>query len=117
MGQLLGPAEIGLLSTVGAVSAIKIYKKPKIGLLSSGNELVDCAASDLPDGTIRDSNKAMMKAFLQSTGIEVLDFGTMRDFAEDIHEKMQKALSEVDLLVTTGGVSMGKKDLIKPYME
>ena len=119
-GQIIAPAEIGLLSTVGVVKNIKVYKKPVIGLLSSGNELVNCDSETLPDGTIRDSNKGMMIAMLKKAGVDsqnIRDFGTMIDTSDDIHSKMQKALSEVDLLVTTGGVSMGKKDLIKPYVE
>lgn len=64
-GQHLNPAEIGLLSTVGHVKNIKVFKKPTIGLLSSGNELVECHEDgELADGKIRDSNKPMMKGLL-----------------------------------------------------
>ena len=61
---MLRSAEIGLLSTVGHVGGIKVYRKPMIGLVSSGNELVDAAEKNLPDGMIRDSNKAMLMSLL-----------------------------------------------------
>jgi molybdopterin biosynthesis enzyme len=65
--------------------------KPIIGLLSSGNELVDASQKYLPDGMIRDSNKAMLIAFLNSIGHEnfkVNDYGCMRDSGDEIDEKM-----------------------------
>lgn len=106
---------------MGHVKDIKVYKKAIIGLLSSGNELVECHEDgELADGKIRDSNKPMMKGLLIQSGVspnQIRDFGSMSDDSEDIHTKMQEALKEVDILVTTGGVSMGKRDLIKPYVE
>ena len=69
---------------------IQVYKPPIIGLLSSGNELVSCDSESLPDGTIRDSNKAMMMAMLRkvSAQADIRDFGTMVDTSDDIHSKM-----------------------------
>lgn len=60
---VLRAAEIGLLATVGVIEKIKIYKKPRIGLVSTGNELVHASTVNLPDGKIRDSNKLMLTAF------------------------------------------------------
>jgi len=58
-------AEIGLLATVGHIKDIKVYKRPIIGLLSTGNELVDASTEHLEDGKIRDSNKLMLKSIIQ----------------------------------------------------
>ena len=99
---------------------IKVYQKPVIGLISSGNELVDASEAVLPDGKIRDSNKAMLQAFLAEANHDrfmVKDYGCMRDSGQEIDEIMVKATEECDIVVTSGGVSMGKKDLIKPYLE
>ena len=84
---MLHSAEIGLLCTVGHISQIKVYRKPVIGLISSGNELVDASEKTLPDGMIRDSNKAMLKAFLHEAGHEkfkVKDNGCMKDTGLEI---------------------------------
>jgi gephyrin len=64
-GQTLRAAEIGLLATVGKVKNIKVYRKPVIGLVSTGNELVDAATEHLEDGKIRDSNKLMLTTVLK----------------------------------------------------
>ena len=63
--QVLRAAEIGLLATVGRVKGIKVFRKPVIGLLSTGNELVDASSAELEDGKIRDSNKLMLKSIIK----------------------------------------------------
>lgn len=63
--QVLKSAEIGLLATVGRVRGVKVYRKPIIGLLSTGNELVGASTEELEDGKIRDSNKIMLKSILK----------------------------------------------------
>ena len=63
--SVLRAAEIGLLATVGRVKGIKVYRKPIIGLLSTGNELVDASSPELEDGKIRDSNKIMLKSIIK----------------------------------------------------
>ena len=63
--QVIRAAEIGLLATVGRVKGIKVFRKPVIGLLSTGNELVDASSAELEDGKIRDSNKLMLKSIIK----------------------------------------------------
>ena len=77
--QTLRSAEIGLLATVGRIKGIKVYKKPVIGILSTGNELVDASTETLDDGKIRDSNKLMLKNILREYGVasDIIDFGTV----------------------------------------
>jgi gephyrin len=117
--QTLRAAEIGLLATVGRIKSIKAYKKPLIGLLSTGNELVDASTEHLEDGKIRDSNKLMLKSIIREFGIasEIHDYGTVSDEYEELHTAMQKATKECDIVITSGGVSMGEMDLVKPYVE
>lgn len=114
--QTLRAAEIGLLATVGRVKGIKVYKKPVIGLLSTGNELVDASTKTLEDGKIRDSNKLMLINIIKEFGVasEVRDFGSVQDEASSLHLAMQDATKKCDILVTSGGVSMGEMDLVKP---
>ena len=77
--QTLRAAEIGLLATVGRIKGIKVYQKPVIGILSTGNELVDASTETLDDGKIRDSNKLMLKNILKEFNVsaEIKDFGTV----------------------------------------
>jgi molybdopterin biosynthesis enzyme len=79
--QVLRSAEIGLLATIGHITSIKVYKKPVIGLISTGNELVDANTVELEDGKIRDSNKLMLKSLINEFQIasEVRDYGVVRD--------------------------------------
>jgi len=107
------------LATVGRIKGIKVYKKPVIGLLSTGNELVDASTECLEDGKIRDSNKLMLINILKEFGVasEIRDFGSVQDEASSLHLAMQEATKKCDILVTSGGVSMGEMDLVKPYVE
>ncbi len=77
--QTLRAAEIGLLATVGRIKGIKVYQKPVVGILSTGNELVDASTETLDDGKIRDSNKLMLKNILKEFNVaaEIKDFGTV----------------------------------------
>ena len=117
--QVIRAAEIGLLATVGRVRGIKVFRKPVIGLLSTGNEIVDAGTEILDDGKIRDSNKLMLTAILKELQVarEIKDYGAVGDTEEELHSAMQTATSECDIVVTSGGVSMGEMDLVKPYIE
>jgi len=111
----LGAAEIGLLATVG-VTQVCTYPRPRIAVLSTGDELVEPDAVPMP-GQIRDSNRAMLLAAVTSSGGVALDLGIAGDQVETISARIQQGLQEADLLLTSGGVSMGDLDLIKPLFE
>lgn len=87
---MLRAAEIGLLATVGRIKGVKVYRRPVIGLLSTGNELVDAGSEELEDGKIRDSNKLMLKAIIKEYQVagEVKDYGTVSDREDSLHEAM-----------------------------
>jgi gephyrin len=122
--QLLGPAEIGLLASVGA-TYVKCFKRPVVGVMSTGNELVDpwvegdAAALDGGAGgsKIRDSNRAALLSSLGQTGAETVDLGIVKDSVEALRGAMLDAVRTCDVVVTSGGVSMGEKDLVKPMLE
>ncbi|KAG0768310.1 hypothetical protein G6F60_000803 [Rhizopus arrhizus] len=116
-GQKVGPSEVALLASVG-VRHVKVYRKPLVGVLSSGNEVLEHIHTDsLKPGQIRDTNRLSLLAAVRNAGFEATDLGIVSDNVDDIHEALEEALSRVDVLITTGGVSMGKADLMKPILE
>ncbi|KAK6144129.1 hypothetical protein DH2020_020949 [Rehmannia glutinosa] len=138
-GELLGAAEIGLLATVG-VTVVKVYRPPKIGVLSTGDELVEPTNEslnrgqnhskvlfqrDLPQYNFPNSLSCILNLhddvyFLCSSesSSEVLDLGIAHDDEEEIERIFDRAFSSgIDILLTSGGVSMGDRDFIKPLLE
>jgi len=86
----IGPAEIGILASIGKTDEIRVYRKPSIGILSTGNELVNSREKDLQagNGKIRDSNTHMISSILHSYGFsETKSYGIIKDTIEDIEEK------------------------------
>ncbi|KAK3988526.1 MoaB/Mog domain-containing protein [Cladorrhinum sp. PSN332] len=109
--------EIGLLSAVGVLE-VQVYKKPTIGVLSTGDEIVEHSKPDpLQHGEVRDTNRPTLISAAQGAGYEVLDLGIVSDKPGSLEETLRSALRQVDLLITTGGVSMGELDLLKPTIE
>ncbi len=114
-GTRLGPAEIGLLATAGVTEAL-VYPRPKVAVLSTGDELVE-PGSPLGPGQIRDSNRAMLIAAIQAVGGDAVDLGISGDSQSSLEASVQRGLANADVLLTSGGVSMGDLDLIKPLLE
>ncbi|KAL4238950.1 hypothetical protein ACF0H5_003654 [Mactra antiquata] len=110
-GQRLGPSELGILATVG-VTNVLCYKKPVIGVLSTGNELLEPGAK-LEPGKIRDSNRTTLLAQLMEHGFNSVDLGIAEDTPDALLKMLQNALEKADIIVTSGGVSMGEKDLLR----
>ena len=111
-GTHLGAAEIGLLATVG-ITNVRVYPRPKVAVLSTGDELVEPDRLPGP-GQIRDSNRAMLIAAIEAAGGEPLDLGIAGDTLAVIKARMDEGMAAADLLISSGGVSMGDLDLIKP---
>lgn len=110
-GIMLGPAEIGLAATVGAVR-VHAHRGARVGILSTGNELVP-PDQPLRAGTIRESNGAMLAAAVRLAGGEVIDLGIVRDEESLLRAAIASAQADCDVLLSTGGVSMGELDLMK----
>jgi molybdopterin molybdotransferase len=109
-GTRLTPYNIGLAAALG-YSALKVYQKPKIALIATGNELVSVGAQ-AGKHQIFDSNKLMLSAVCQELGAEIIDFGIVNDSTEEIAEKISQALKIADALITTGGTSVGGLDFV-----
>ncbi len=114
-GALLGAAEIGLLATIGK-SEMHAHRRPRVAVFSTGDELVEVDVPLAP-GKIRDSNRYALTAAVRSAGADALSFGVARDNAAEIESKMEMALAQADAVISSGGVSMGKLDLVKPLLE
>ena len=114
-GERMDAAEIGLLATAGIVN-VPVFPRPKVAVLSTGDELVE-PGDPLGPGQIRDSNRAMLVAAIEAVGGEPIDLGISGDSQEALEERVQEGLDQADILLTSGGVSMGDLDLVKPLLE
>ena len=114
-GTPLGPAELGLLATTGKGSVL-VHPRPRVAVYSTGDELSDVAAPLAP-GKIRDSNRYALMAAVRAAGAEALSLGVARDDASEVGAKLDSALQQADAAISSGGVSMGKLDLVKPLLE
>ena len=113
-GTVLGPGELGLLAAVG-VTEVVVSSLPTVTVLSTGNEIQEPGEQLLP-GRVRDSNKTTLLALLDSAGIPARDGGIARDDLAALTEALRAALEVSDLVVTTGGVSMGDRDLLRQVL-
>ncbi|ONK72484.1 uncharacterized protein A4U43_C04F19910 [Asparagus officinalis] len=116
-GEQVGNPEIGLLATVG-VTVVKVYPRPTVAVLSTGDELVEPGTGTLGRGQIRDSNRSMLVAAGIQQQCKVVDLGIAPDNEEILGETLDAAIdSGIDILLTSGGVSMGDRDFVKPNLE
>lgn len=116
-GDALGPAEMALLATLG-VGHVHVHTKPVVAVLSTGDELVEPDTHPLPRGKVRDCNRAMLVALARDAGAQVVDLGIAGDQAQALDELMDAAIQAgADVMITSGGVSMGDRDLVKPMLE
>jgi molybdopterin molybdotransferase len=114
-GMLLGAAEIGLAAALG-LAELPVGRRPRVALLSTGDELVEVGKT-LDRGQIHDSNRWALLASLLEAGAEVRLLGIGPDEPDALRRLVVDALAGADVLVTSGGVSVGTHDLIKPLLE
>jgi len=110
---VLGAAELGLLAMIGRRD-VRVYRRPSISVLSTGNELSD--DDHLRHGQIRDANRPSLLALFTSQGFEVKDAGIARDSEPELVKALREVFMSSDVVVTSGGVSMGEKDLLKSVL-
>ncbi len=114
-GASLGPPELGLLATVGHTK-VQVHCRPRVAVLTTGDELVE-PDQPLEPGLIRNSNRYVLQAAASQAGADVVWTGHARDEEVTLHRLMAEALQQADVLLTSGGVSMGQRDLVKPLLE
>jgi gephyrin len=109
--------EFGLLASVGT-QQVKVYKKPIVGVLSTGDEIIPHdRAGDLRLGEVRDTNRPTLLTAIRGSGFEAVDLGIASDQPGALEQTFRDAMRRVDVIVTSGGVSMGELDLLKPTIE
>ncbi len=113
-GTRLGPAEVGLLASLGQVT-ISAHPRPIVAILTTGEELVPPEVTPGP-GQIRDSNSLALAAAVSEAGGVPLPLGAVADSEPDLRASILDGISRADVLLTSGGVSMGTKDLVKPLL-
>ena len=113
-GQRINPAEMGLLASLG-FAEISVIRKLKIAIFSTGDELIQPGLS-LAAGQIYDSNRYTLIGLLTELGVEVIDMGNIRDDKNAVRDALLAASSQADVIITSGGVSVGDADYIKELL-
>ena len=118
-GARLTPAALGLAASIG-VAEMPVARRPRVALFSTGDELVmpgDVAPQDMPPGAIYNSNRFFLRALLQRMGCEVTDMGIVPDRLDATQDALRTASQDHDVILTSGGVSVGEEDHIKPAVQ
>ena len=114
-GTHLGAAHVGVLSSIG-VEQVLAYPKPTVGVLSTGDELITSAGALAP-GKIRDANRPALLAQLQADGFSTVDLGVAEDDEASLTSLLEEAGPECDAIVSSGGVSVGDRDVMKAVLK
>ena len=118
-GTRLTPAELGLAASIG-LAQLQVARRPRVALFSTGDELVmpgDVPPEQMRPGAIYNSNRFFLRAMLLRLGCEVTDFGIVPDQRDATIDALRSASAAHDLILTSGGVSVGEEDHIKPAVE
>ncbi len=119
LGTRLGPAELGLAASLGCAQ-LQVAVRPRVALLSTGDELVmpgEVPPEQLPAGAVYNSNRFFLRTLLQRLGCEVTDLGIVPDDRAATEHALSAAAQAHDLILTSGGVSVGEEDHIKPAVQ
>lgn len=115
-GTFLGASEIGVLASIG-FTEVPVYKKPVVAVVSTGNELTEPESSKLHRGQVRDSNRITLLSALKQAGFPVIDIGIAPDDLGKLQLTIETALEKADVIISSGGVSMGERDFLKTAIE
>jgi molybdopterin molybdotransferase len=114
-GKRLAPQDTGLAASVG-IKSLPVYRRLRLGLFFTGDELV-MPGEPLAPGRIYNSNRFTLRGLAQALGCELRDYGIVPDSLEATREVLRRAAKECELIVTSGGVSVGEADYVKPAVE
>ncbi len=109
-GQKVMPAELGILASLG-LSEIRVHRRLRVAFFSTGDELRSIGEA-LGDGDIYDSNRYSLYGMLSRLGVEIIDMGVIPDRREAIHIAFESAANNADVIITSGGVSVGEADFV-----
>jgi molybdopterin molybdotransferase len=113
-GTPLGSAEIGLLATIG-MTRVPVFRRPRVAVLATGDEVSEPHTTP-PPGGVRDSNRYALLAAAREAGCEAFSLGIARDDYATQRDAILRGIDLADVVLTSGGVSMGTRDLIKPIL-
>lgn len=114
-GTLLRPAHLGLLASLG-IGEVRVRRRPRVAFFSTGDELASIGET-LGPGQIYDSNRYTLYGMLQRLGVEVIDLGVVRDRREDLEQAFLAAAAQADVVITSGGVSVGEADFVTETLD
>ena len=114
-GRRLTPADLGMLASLG-VPEVSVHRRPRVAFFSTGDELRSLGEI-LEEGQIYDSNRYTLHGMLTRLGVEVIDMGVIKDRREDVREAFLHAAEMADVVITSGGVSVGEADFVKETLE
>jgi molybdopterin molybdotransferase len=114
-GHFIRPQEQGFIASLG-LDKVKVYRKIKVAIFSTGDEVVE-QGNALPENSIYDTNRFSLHGMLSRLGCEVIDFGIINDTQEAMSACLLDASAKADMVISSGGVSMGKADYIKNSLE
>ncbi len=115
VGKKIGAAEVGLLASLG-ISHIKVARRVRVAFFSTGDELRS-VGEPLADGQIYDSNRYTLFGMLQQAGVDFTDMGVVRDQPEAIEQALITAAKHAEVILTSGGVSVGDADFVKDALD
>ena len=110
-GTVLTPQRLGLIASIG-IAEVDVYKVLKVAIFSTGNELAE-PGQVVKEGQIYNSNRYLLSGFLKGLNFDILDLGVIRDDLDSTLSALQKAASEADVVITTGGASVGEEDYVQ----
>jgi len=113
-GTVVGPAHLGVLAGLG-IERVVATRRARVGVCSTGDELVE--AGPLEPGRIRDANRPMLMALVALTGANAVDLGIVGDDADAVADRLSEACATCDLVLTSGGVSVGDYDHVRSVLE
>ena len=114
-GQKIMPAELGILASLG-LSEVKVHRRLRVAFFSTGDELRSIGET-LGDGDIYDSNRYSLYGMLTRLGVDVIDMGVIADRTTDIEQAFKDASDNADVVITSGGVSVGEADFVKETLD
>jgi molybdopterin molybdotransferase len=113
-GKFLRPAEIGLIASLG-IGEVRVKRRLRVAFFATGDELASIG-SKLKEGEVYDSNRYTLHGMLSRLGVELIDLGVVRDDPAALEAAFRKAAAQADVVITTGGVSVGEADFVKQLM-
>jgi len=113
-GHPVRAAELGLMASLG-IADVKVMRRLRVAFFSTGDELVSIGAP-LAQGQVYDSNRYTLHGMLAGLGVEIIDMGVVRDDPRKLEEAFAAAAAKADVIITTGGVSVGEADFVKQLM-